>query len=66
MSDPFFDSLREDYLGFDDWFISKSEQDVFVRCLKLRTSNMETLLFCIELLKIIKKQNIRQLRLQYV
>lgn len=30
LSDPFFKSLREDYLGFDEWFRRKKVQDVFV------------------------------------
>ncbi|MGL4094823.1 GNAT family N-acetyltransferase [Agrobacterium cavarae] len=26
LSDPFFDSLREDYEGFNDWFVSKAQK----------------------------------------
>ena len=29
--DPFFESLREDYPGFDNWFKGKKEQDAFVQ-----------------------------------
>lgn len=31
LNDPFFQSLRDDYPGFDDWFKRKSEQDAFVQ-----------------------------------
>lgn len=31
LQDPFFQSLRDDYLGFDDWFRKKSKQDAFVQ-----------------------------------
>lgn len=31
LEDPFFDSLRNDYSGFDDWFKGKSNQDAFVQ-----------------------------------
>ena len=31
LNDPFFQSLRADYPGFDDWFKRKSEQDAFVQ-----------------------------------
>ena len=31
LQDPFFQSLREDYSGFDDWFRTKSNQDAFVQ-----------------------------------
>lgn len=31
LQDPFFQSLREDYLGFDEWFERKSNQDTFVQ-----------------------------------
>lgn len=31
LKDPFFQSLREDYVGFDEWFKSKSNQDAFVQ-----------------------------------
>lgn len=31
LNDPFFQSLRDDYTGFDDWFKRKSEQDAFVQ-----------------------------------
>lgn len=29
LSDPFFDSFREDYAGFDDWFMKKSSSGEF-------------------------------------
>ena len=28
--DPFFDSFREDYLGFNRWFLRKSEKEAYV------------------------------------
>lgn len=31
LQDPFFQSLREDYRGFDEWFYRKSNQDAFVQ-----------------------------------
>lgn len=31
LQDPFFQSLRSDYPGFDEWFRSKSSQDAFVQ-----------------------------------
>ena len=31
LQDPFFESLREDYLGFNEWFKKKSNQDAFVQ-----------------------------------
>ena len=31
LEDSFFDSLREDYLGFDEWFKRKKDQDAFVQ-----------------------------------
>ena len=31
LRDPFFQSLREDYDGFDDWFRRKHDQDAFVQ-----------------------------------
>lgn len=31
LQDPFFQSLREDYPGFDEWFKRKSNQDAFVQ-----------------------------------
>lgn len=31
LQDPFFQSLREDYPGFDDWFRRKGNQDAFVQ-----------------------------------
>ena len=31
LNDPFFQSLRDDYPCFDDWFKRKSEQDAFVQ-----------------------------------
>ena len=31
LRDPFFQSLRDDYLGFDNWFRKKSNQDAFVQ-----------------------------------
>lgn len=31
LQDPFFQSLREDYPGFDDWFRRKRDQDAFVQ-----------------------------------
>lgn len=31
LQDPFFQSLREDYPKFDDWFRGKSNQEVFVQ-----------------------------------
>lgn len=31
LKDPFFESLRNDYPGFDDWFRRKSDQDAFVQ-----------------------------------
>lgn len=31
LQDPFFQSLRNDYPGFDDWFRGKSSQDAFVQ-----------------------------------
>lgn len=31
LNDPFFQSLRNDYPGFDKWFKSKSQQDAFVQ-----------------------------------
>jgi len=30
VSDPFFDSLREDYIGFDRWFNRKSEEAAYI------------------------------------
>jgi predicted nucleic acid-binding protein len=30
IDDPFFDSLKEDYPGFEDWFISKSQEEAYV------------------------------------
>lgn len=30
LQDPFFQSLKNDYLGFEDWFRRKSDQDAFV------------------------------------
>lgn len=30
LSDPFFDSFREDYEGFDDWFKRKSEEEAYI------------------------------------
>ncbi len=30
LSDSFFDSFREDYLGFDDWFNKKSEETSYI------------------------------------
>lgn len=30
VSDPFFDSFREDYPGFDRWFLRKSEEEAYV------------------------------------
>lgn len=31
LQDPFFQSLKNDYLGFEDWFRRKSDQDAFVQ-----------------------------------
>lgn len=31
LKDPFFDSLREDYYGFDNWFLSKNEEYAYVQ-----------------------------------
>ena len=31
LQDSFFQSLRDDYPGFDDWFRRKSDQDAFVQ-----------------------------------
>ena len=31
LQDPFFQSLRADYPGFDDWFKRKSNQNAFVQ-----------------------------------
>lgn len=31
LQDPFFQSLREDYPKFDDWFRGKSNHEVFVQ-----------------------------------
>lgn len=31
LQDSFFQSLRDDYPGFDDWFRRKSHQDAFVQ-----------------------------------
>lgn len=31
LSDPFFQSLKDDYPGFDNWFKGKKEQDAFVQ-----------------------------------
>ena len=31
LNDPFFQSLRDDYPGFDEWFKRKSDQDAFVQ-----------------------------------
>lgn len=31
LKDPFFQSLREDYLDFDNWFMKKKNQDAFVQ-----------------------------------
>ncbi|MDX6696061.1 MAG: hypothetical protein QOF02_3664 [Blastocatellia bacterium] len=30
INDPFFDSLKEDYLGFERWFVSKSQEEAYV------------------------------------
>lgn len=30
ITDPFFDSLKEDYIGFDNWFNKKSEEQAYV------------------------------------
>jgi hypothetical protein len=30
LKDPFFDSLKTGYKGFEDWFASKAEEDVYV------------------------------------
>lgn len=30
LHDPFFDSLREDYPNFDEWFIRKYDEDVYI------------------------------------
>lgn len=30
VSDPFFDSLKEDYSGFEKWFASKAEEKAFI------------------------------------
>ena len=30
VADPFFDSFRQDYPGFDRWFLRKSEEEVYV------------------------------------
>lgn len=30
VSDPFFDSFREDYPGFDKWFLRKSEEEAYI------------------------------------
>lgn len=31
LRDPFFQTLRNDYPGFDDWFVRKRDQDAFVQ-----------------------------------
>lgn len=31
LNDNFFDSLRDDYNGFDDWFVGKGSQDAYVQ-----------------------------------
>ena len=31
LNDTFFDSLKEDYPGFEDWFVRKSEESVYVQ-----------------------------------
>ena len=31
LQDPFFQSLKNDYLGFEDWFRRKKDQDAFVQ-----------------------------------
>lgn len=31
LQDPFFESLRADYPGFNEWFKKKSNQDAFVQ-----------------------------------
>ena len=31
LQDPFFQSLRDDYVGFDEWFRKKYDQDAFVQ-----------------------------------
>ena len=31
LEDPFFQSLRNDYPGFDEWFKGKHDEDVFVQ-----------------------------------
>tara|TARA_R110001583_G_scaffold56591_2_gene170665 strand:- start:2083 stop:3606 length:1524 start_codon:yes stop_codon:yes gene_type:complete len=38
INDPFFDSFREDYIGFDNWFNKKSEETAYV------THNMDKVL----------------------
>ncbi|MDT5121408.1 MAG: hypothetical protein QOC96_890 [Acidobacteriota bacterium] len=30
INDPFFDSLKEDYPGFESWFVSKSQEEAYV------------------------------------
>ena len=30
IDDPFFDSLKEDYLGFEDWFKRKADKYAYV------------------------------------
>ena len=30
LSDPFFDSFKEDYAGFDDWFLKKFDETAYV------------------------------------
>lgn len=32
LSDSFFDSLRQDYLNFDNWFIKKKDEPVYIFC----------------------------------
>ena len=31
LDDPFFDSLKADYKGFEEWFSRKSENDAYIQ-----------------------------------
>jgi len=30
INDPFFDSLKSDYIGFEDWFSRKAEKKAYI------------------------------------
>lgn len=45
LNDPFFDSLRTDYKGFDDWFNKKAHQNAKAFVLLKATGRLQAFLY---------------------